>query len=797
MRPDGQPPGAAGLVRVRRGDQPVGLGFLLPGNRVLTAAHVVNAALGRALDEPSKPDSHETLDLDFPFVAPETPVPARVHRWQAPAPAADASPAAASDLALLLVTGPLPDGARPLDLVEFAGGECELFGCPEGRPAGGWADVRLGNAIAGGRRQLNDLAGHGYTVAPGFSGGPVFPRDSAGVAGVVLVADERHRAGQCAPAAAVVAAFPDAGFVLQPAPAPRPDPPERKPISLPFQSLGGLFAGREADLERVHTALQDPGGHAALVGRVLHGLGGVGKTRLAVEYAGRRADAYTALLFTGAETPADLHRNLAALSGPETLDLPEQADPEEPHREAAVHRWLQDHPGWLLILDNLDTREAAAEAGKLVQSLRGGRVLLTGRYTQWAGNIRALELDTLAEEPAARFLLDRTEGRRRPQAADPDDARELARELGGLPLALEQAGAHIGVRRLTLRAYLAEWRAAEARVREWHDDALMQYPRSVAATWETTLQQLGSGEIALLRLLAWFAPEPIPLFLLETESAGAGWREAVTLLQTEPGAATGTPADALADLANYSMLRLSEDGQTCEVHRVVQEILRSRMAPEDRRVWLHLALRVLADSLPGDPQDVRTWPRWDLVRPHAAFLAAGADASAIPDPTATLMNQLALLLHARALHSDAEPLMRRALAIDEQSYGADHPEVARDLNNLAVLLHATNRLGEAEPLLRRALAIAARSLVGDHPIVAAALNNLGQLLQDTNRLEEAEPLMRRALVIFWRFTRITGYEHPHLAAAMGNYRHLLQAMGRSAGEIEAELRTVVEEAASG
>ena len=91
--------------------------------------------------------------------------------------------------------------------------------------------------------------------------------------------------------------------------------------------------------------------------------------------------------------------------------------------------------------------------------------------------------------------------------------------------------------------------------------------------------------------------------------------------------------------------------------------------------------------------------------------------------------------------------MRRALAIDEQSYGAEHPNVASDLNNLAALLQATNRLAEAEPLMRRALAIDEQSFGAEHPNVASDLNNLAQLLQATNRLAEAEPLMRRALAI--------------------------------------------------
>ena len=126
----------------------------------------------------------------------------------------------------------------------------------------------------------------------------------------------------------------------------------------------------------------------------------------------------------------------------------------------------------------------------------------------------------------------------------------------------------------------------------------------------------------------------------------------------------------------------------------------------------------------------------------------------------TVINNLAQLLQDTNRLGEAEPLMRRALAIDEASLGPEHPKVAIDLNNLALLLQDTNRLAEAEPLMRRALAIDEASYGPEHPTVAIRLNNLAALLQATNRLGEAEPLMRRALVID---EASLGPEHPNVA----------------------------------
>ena len=139
-------------------------------------------------------------------------------------------------------------------------------------------------------------------------------------------------------------------------------------------------------------------------------------------------------------------------------------------------------------------------------------------------------------------------------------------------------------------------------------------------------------------------------------------------------------------------------------------------------------------------------------------------------------NGLFVFLHYASLDAEAEPLLRRALAIDEQSYGKDHPDVATPLNNLAQLLQATNRLAEAEPLMRRALAIDEQSYGRDHPDVARDLSNLAQLLRATNRLVEAETLLRRALAID---EQSHGKDHPRVATILNNLSALLQATNLS------------------
>ena len=151
------------------------------------------------------------------------------------------------------------------------------------------------------------------------------------------------------------------------------------------------------------------------------------------------------------------------------------------------------------------------------------------------------------------------------------------------------------------------------------------------------------------------------------------------------------------------------------------------------------------------------------------------------------------MLRATGRLTEAEPLLRRALAIDEARFVADRPKIATALGNLAALLYGTNRLPEAEPLMRRALAIDEASLGLDHPDVARDLNNLATLLYATNRLSEAEPLMRRHLAILINFERKSGHPHPHRDQAVANYSGLLAAMGNSEAEIEAVIPSLTDE----
>jgi hypothetical protein len=290
-----------------------------------------------------------------------------------------------------------------------------------------------------------------------------------------------------------------------------------KPIVLPYPSLGSLFKGRDEFLKRLRESLAR-GGQTAIVSQALYGLGGIGKTRAAVEYAWAHRDDYTASLFVVAETPEALRRNLAGLTG---ALVPKLDTTDDAVRLAATLDWLKANPGWFLILDNVDTKPALGEVERLLSGLTGGHVVVTSRLADFSGNFTPLELDVLALDDAVAFLLARTEGRRRTAADDDAKAREVAVELGQLALALEQAAAFIAKRRLTFGQYLEQWRSKRDEVLAWFDATVTGYPRAVAVTWQTSVAQLSEPGRRLLERLAWLAPEKVPEFLLDVPIPGA------------------------------------------------------------------------------------------------------------------------------------------------------------------------------------------------------------------------------------------------------------------------------------
>ena len=540
--------------------------------------------------------------------------------------------------------------------------------------------------------------------------------------------------------------------------------------NLPYPSIGNLFKGRDDELAKLTSQLT--GEKPIAITQAIEGLGGIGKTRLAIEFGwwALKNKKCGAVFFVSAETPDKLRASLAGLAGRKILGLPGQKEDEQID---SVTKWLMGNSRWLMILDNADTEAAACAVEGILPSLANGSVIITSRYSRWSGSVKARQLGLLEPQEAKQFLLERTADHRVKTDSDEVAAEKLAKELGYLPLALEQAAAYIANNKCSLAEYIEEWENERQKVLKWYDERLMKYPVSVAVTWQRTFDELKPSARTLLRLAAFLAPEMIPAAMFREGIEIVNKAAELQCKEMQVTKARFELKEALSELAAYSMITRQQKGFT--VHRIVQEVIRPRIPDTVRQSWLEIALKLVDNYAPTGSDDVRTWPVWDDLRPHAELIARTADLAKITEPTSRLMSVLGTYLHYKGLYEKAEYWKYRALEIDEASFGPDHPKVAIQLNNLAQLLQDTNRLDKAEPLMRRALEIDEDSFGPDHPKVAILLNNLAGLLKDTNRLDKAEPLMRRALKID---EDSFGPDHPDVAIDLNNLAGLLKATNR-------------------
>ena len=366
-------------------------------------------------------------------------------------------------------------------------------------------------------------------------------------------------------------------------------------------------------------------------------------------------------------------------------------------------------------------------------------------------------------ELAVDYLMAQARGATERPAETRAQVAALANDVGYLPLALAVARANAWRMNWTFgqcRRHLAEMIAREP---PW----AVGYPRFIAATFALAIDKAKEARPnaeRLLQIAAYLAPDRIPLVIVPND----------VLSEIERGEAVA----ALAEVSLVTRETLEDGSPGISVHRLVQEVMRLQLGTAADEMAAR-ATRLVASAYPRDADDVRSWSACRRLEGLAvAVLAHASETGPSAENTSLLLKLYAIHLNARAEHAAAELLYRRALAIDENRFGPDHPDVADSLNNLAQLLHqATNRLGEAEALMRRALAIYERSVGAEHSSVAVGLSNLAQLLQDTNRIAEAEPLHLRALAID---QTTYGPEHPHVAVGLNNLAELFWATNRPA-----------------
>jgi tetratricopeptide (TPR) repeat protein len=535
-----------------------------------------------------------------------------------------------------------------------------------------------------------------------------------------------------------------------------------------FNQLDQYLAPIEqtASVESRRVALTQP--HA------IKGLGGIGKTQIAVEYAyrSRDLDRYTHTLWINAASSETIIASFVSIA--QLLPRLSARHETDQHKLVeAVKRWLEQcQQRWLLIFDNAD--DVALLHDYLPQS-NNGSILLTTRAHAVGGLATSVEVETMGFVEGTQFLLRRAQRFEHASDEEFNQGGNIVVALDHFPLALDQAGAYIEETGCSFVDYLALYQSRRQDLLAQRGEQVVNYPDSVATTWLLSFQKVQQANPAaaeLLQLCSFLAPDRIPEELLR--EGAMYWP---TLLQQ----AVADPLQfqqLMADLLKFSLVKRHVENGILSVHRLVQVVQRESIEPEMQRQWAERVVRAVEQVVPADPDDVTTWPQClhyldqaqacnDLIASYQfTFIEAIA-----------LLNRVGGYLVGNALYPQAEPLHQRALALCEQQLGPQHPRTATSLERLAIVYKDQGKYAEAEPLYQRALRIREQQLGPQHPDTAAGLNSLATLYDTQGKYAQAELLYQRALPIY---EQQLGAEHPRTATCLNNLASLYTDQGKYA-----------------
>lgn len=575
------------------------------------------------------------------------------------------------------------------------------------------------------------------------------------------------------------------------------------------------FTGREDTLEQLHEALVMSKAAALTQTQAISGMGGIGKTQTAIEYAYRYRNEYQAVLWAGADRRETLVNDFVNIA--KLLKLPEKDKDDQNSAVKAVKRWLEKYSNWLLILDNADDLNVTSD---FLPMQGTGHILLTTREQVTGTFAQAIRMEKMEAKEGTLFLLRRSKiiGLYTPLDAvsysDWTSASAIVELMDGLPLALDQAGAYIEETSCGLTGYLKHYEKRHDELLSWRGKFATDHPESVATTWSLSFEKVErTNPVAadLLRLCAFLYPDAIPeeLFIDGKQELG----------QTLATVAEASVLDgAISDLRRFSLLKRDPDEKILVIHRLVQAVIRDGMDKDTQRLWAERAIRAVNCCFPD--VDYATWPRcqrflqhaqlcaelvkqWNMVFPEVAHLlhvagiylterAQYIEAEALLKQSLALYEQLygansldvadsldslTSLYFNQGLYEQSIPLSLQVLEIREQILGSSHTKIAESLNNLAMLHLERGNYTQAESFAKRALKIWEDTLGPDHQDTSHGLNNLALIYYDQKQYEQAEPLYLRALSIR---ERVLGKMHPLVALTLNNLGALYRNMGEYA-----------------
>ncbi|MFJ8026730.1 tetratricopeptide repeat protein, partial [Streptomyces sp. NPDC096311] len=527
-------------------------------------------------------------------------------------------------------------------------------------------------------------------------------------------------------------------------------------------SASGVFVGRDQELKRLRGLLAQ-GGEAAVTQarsgtRAIHGLGGIGKSSLALHYAHEYRSKYTLVWWITAESTEQIVTSLAGLAMRLCPQWATAVGVED--RAAWAIVWLQWHPGWLLVFDNV---EDPTDLRHYLGALADGHHLATSRKaTGWHTIAPTMALGLMDPDTSVDLLCTLALGQGQPTPEQRRQAKELAAELGYLPLALEQVGAYLYQTGTALGVYQHLLGRGLDRAADGTDPE-----RTIARIWLHTLTAVEGRDplaVRLLHTIVWLAPDDIPRTLLAA-------------LSTDPIAL----GDALGVLHAYNMIAFTADRQGITVHRLVQMVVRTRATADPSAVALGRqdAEQALKQAIPdGSDTGTEANTRWERLLPHIFALAESTPLSCPASAeTAGIYRAAAQYLFRQGRDAHSIPLRTAVLAQSEQALGDTHPSTLISRTSLAGAYREAGDLGRAISLFESTLAQQERVLGDSHPDTLISRTSLAGAYREAGDLGRAIPLFESTLA---QQERVLGDSHPDTLISRNN----LAGAYTEAGDLE-------------
>ncbi|MER6997314.1 FxSxx-COOH system tetratricopeptide repeat protein [Streptomyces sp. NPDC000410] len=572
------------------------------------------------------------------------------------------------------------------------------------------------------------------------------------------------------------------------------------------------FTGRSVVLERMRDQL---GGGMAVVlpqPQTIYGLGGVGKTQVALEYVHRFMADYDLVWWISSEQLDDVIAGLAELAirigaqGGEDMAAASQEAIDLLRRGVPTSRWL-------LVFDNADDPEQLKRFFPT-----GGHILVTSRNQTWSQYGDALPVDVFLREESIEHL------QRRAPGLTLDDADQVASAVGDLPLAVEQAAAWIAETATPVAAYLEQLSHQASSVLALNQPA--GYPEPVAATWNVSIERLkerSPAAVRLLQLCAFFAPEPISSNLLYSKEMIEALKPYDASLQEKL-----VLGRVIREIGRFALAKVDQVSNSIQVHRLVQAVIRSQLSEEEQKDARHAVHRILAGARPDDDEPIDNpgnWPRFNTIWPHLGpsdarhcrepetrrllidrvrylwkrgdWQTAGELAQDLRDAWRDMLGNndvqylylrfhLSNIYRSQGRYVEARELGEVTLERQRTVLGASHPHTYMTTSGLAMDLGALGQYGKAMELATEAHDGFSQIFHESHPRTLAAANNLALNLRMVGQYARAR---EKDQDVFDRRTEVLGPEHPYTLSSATSLARDLREVGRYEDSVSLLSRT--------